>query len=214
MPLPDASAIAKLFEVITKPDAAIQLKEQFTAQAQKLGLTDKVQAAITELANFVGVVQKEASETGKSPWEGEKSGMLLTKLQRYNRALSDELKTVLTHDASLANQQVVFAFAINEQSQVQNGFSIGGKLLENKQLDALYDAWLTQHNMVSDKQGVVSVIQADKSIKKMDPRQFAAEVNNPNTGFQAFVNQEQKHVRVEVVEQPYVEEVSAPSAAG
>ncbi len=216
MNFPDGNALMKALEVANHPESANYLLERCVQAANKLGIADKVQELLDNVRNFVGAVEKESKSLGKSPWTGDKGQVLFTKLQQLSEAVTAEVKASLNNNPQLADQVVALAYAMNEQSQLQRGFSVEGKLLDedstvNEQLENLYNTWLSKNNLSCEDNVVYEVSDGKK--EKISPAKFVAAIENPSTGFEAMVNSGSSKLRINVVHQEYQKQTASPEAS-
>ena len=163
--MPDASAIEKLFSVSTTLEVSEYFRDQLRTQAASCGLTEQFKEVMTEVDKFVGVMQTQTS-TSSNYWSGHPRDAAVSVYRVFHQNLSNEALKALENQ--FANKAIQFDFAMNDVSELVQGFSTtdGNSLGEQEtaQVNEVYSAWLVENGMIC-QDGVIYNSAGDGAIK-------------------------------------------------
>lgn len=194
--MPDAAAIGKAFSVATTLESAEYLYKRFSEAATNAGVIDKFQGVLDEIAKYVDLVRAQEPK-GSEYWSGDLKETLLTKFRIFQDSLSQEAASSLLEKVEKGQIQIIdFDFAINDNSELLQGYSINGDPIDDEmteKLNIIYSDWLTKNKMIcqdgviyqSDENGEM-LKQNGKSILAT-PAQYKELFMNKTDGFSAFV---------------------------
>lgn len=211
MPLPSNKSLYAAMEVASNPESARYFRDRFIERLEKEKMLDRSKAVVAEVKKFAEYVEYKQKSSG-GPWGGV---LLPSEFKNFQRNLAASAV------GNIKERDILFDFAINENSELLRGYSSGGKALDeltNAELDKLFNAWLAENNMIS-KGGVIyeadeaGEIKYDKAgnPQKADPDELKQKVHDKSSGFKRFVHERDEDVELNVREHAYPKE-KAPEA--
>lgn len=213
-PFIDGKAIGNMFSIAMTPESANYLIEQFRHEIKQRNVTGQYKPVLDELIKYVEII-KAQTPTNSSYWNGDLSQEIESKFRIYQASLAQDA----IHDLmkELPGKVIHFDFAMNDQSELRQGFSMDKQALPPEiaeKLNRVYSNWLTQNNMIC-KEGVIyecdkeGVIKNENGIPvRVNPEQYCKlffpeedQLFNSkrerllleNTGFSAFVREKNKN---------------------
>lgn len=146
--LPSSETLKKMMDLATTAEAANYLYERFTELLDKAKIRDnpEMKGVIDTVRSYVEYVNITTSSG--DPWSGKAPS---TEFESFQQGLADAAAKVVSE------KEVVFDYAVSDESELLRGYSSGGEPLDSDAaaaMDILFNAWLAKHHMFS-KGGVI-----------------------------------------------------------
>ena len=198
----DAMSVAE-----TSVEAAEYLATQFKEVLTKAKMLDKYADILQKVEDFAQYTKFKLLSNSQ-PWAGQTFSSTDFNNMQANIAI-DAAKNLENMHIGTENN-VVFDFAINNQSEFLRGYSTEGKALNNKSvesMDKLFSAWLAENNLISkdsslyksDKNG--KIVSEEGQNIKANAEEVKALISDPEKGFEKYLSS--KGIQVTTQQQQY-----------
>lgn len=192
---------------VTKHSAegALYLAVQTETMAVETGLREELSAVVEATATYAALKRLELEPADS--WNGQaKNTSDVQKSFRIHEAeavAASLPKTVL----GKANN-VVFGYAITEDSEILRGYTADGKSLDGNDLvpgDKSFAGFLAKNNIVSNGSVLYEAVADGEPSKRVDPQKARDIINDPDTGYA-------QHMKTKGVKMTCSEQRQAPAA--
>ena len=180
--LPSSVTLKKLIAVCTTPEAATDLYNRYTKLLDdaKMSGDPAMSGVMSTVRSYVDYVN--LATAGGDPWSGK---MPSNAFQNFQQGLADIAAEVVSE------KQVVFDYAVSDESELLRGYSSGDDPLEDdavNAMDILFNAWLAQNQMFSKGGIIYEGTPATENPKRVNADTLRNKLGDSETGFGKFAD--------------------------